>query len=123
MLTLKNLNRITGVIIGRGGASIATMRTESNVKAGVSKVVPGVADRILSIGGTVDGVAKVSSYYLRGACLKMEKNGTHRVSHIIRLTPSSLKRSLITLPLLKTRRHQLPPLPLQLPSDFSSLIC
>lgn len=49
----------SGVIIGRGGATIATLRTESNVKAGVSKVVPGVADRILSVGGTTDGVAKV----------------------------------------------------------------
>ena len=48
-----------GVIIGRGGATIATLRSDSNVKAGVSKVVPGVADRILSVGGSVDGVAKV----------------------------------------------------------------
>ena len=48
-----------GVIIGRGGATIATMRSETNVKAGVSKVVPGIADRILSVGGSVEGVAQV----------------------------------------------------------------
>jgi heterogeneous nuclear rnp K-like protein 2 len=57
-----------GVIIGRGGATIATIRTESVVKAGVSKVVPGVADRILSIGGSVDGVAKVRSRLPLRAC-------------------------------------------------------
>ena len=47
------------MIIGRGGATIATMRSETNVKAGVSKVVPGIADRILSVGGSVEGVAQV----------------------------------------------------------------
>ncbi|KAM0750974.1 hypothetical protein T439DRAFT_289201 [Meredithblackwellia eburnea MCA 4105] len=51
----------TGVIIGRGGATIATLRSESGVKAGVSKVVAGVPDRILSVGGSVDGVAKAYS--------------------------------------------------------------
>lgn len=48
-----------GVIIGRAGATIAQIRTDANVKAGVSKVVPGVPDRVLSIGGTVESVAKV----------------------------------------------------------------
>ncbi|KAK4700643.1 heterogeneous nuclear rnp K-like protein, partial [Phenoliferia sp. Uapishka_3] len=62
-LTLRALvsSKEAGVIIGRGGATIATLRSDSNVKAGVSKVVPGVADRILSVGGTVDGVAKAYS--------------------------------------------------------------
>ncbi|KAI5476422.1 hypothetical protein MNV49_007735 [Pseudohyphozyma bogoriensis] len=62
-LTLRALvsSKEAGVIIGRGGATIATIRSESNVKAGVSKVVPGVNDRILSVGGSVDGVAKAYS--------------------------------------------------------------
>jgi len=50
-----------GVVIGRGGATIAEIRENANVKAGVSKVVPGVPDRVLSIGGTTESVAKVSN--------------------------------------------------------------
>ncbi|KAK4052243.1 RNA binding protein, heterogenous nuclear RNP-K like protein [Microbotryomycetes sp. JL221] len=59
-LTLRALvsSREAGVIIGRGGSTIANVRTEAGVKAGVSKVVQGVADRILSVGGSIDRVAK-----------------------------------------------------------------
>ncbi|KDE03497.1 hypothetical protein MVLG_06010 [Microbotryum lychnidis-dioicae p1A1 Lamole] len=62
-LTLRALvsSKEAGVIIGRGGATIATIRQDSNVKAGVSKVVPGIVDRVLSVGGSVDGVAKAYS--------------------------------------------------------------
>ncbi|GAA6054942.1 hypothetical protein JCM3770_004062 [Rhodotorula araucariae] len=62
-LTLRALvsSKEAGVIIGRGGATIAQIRQDANVKAGVSKVVPGVPDRVLSIGGTVDSVAKAYS--------------------------------------------------------------
>ncbi|SCV68044.1 BQ2448_165 [Microbotryum intermedium] len=52
---------LCSVIIGRGGATIATIRQDSNVKAGVSKVVPGIVDRVLSVGGSVDGVGKAYS--------------------------------------------------------------
>lgn len=52
---------MTGVVIGRGGATIAEIRENANVKAGVSKVVPGVPDRVLSIGGTTESVAKAYS--------------------------------------------------------------
>ncbi|BGP36117.1 RNA binding protein, heterogenous nuclear RNP-K like protein [Rhodotorula kratochvilovae] len=62
-LTLRALvsSKEAGVIIGRGGATIAQIRQDANVKAGVSKVVPGVPDRVLSIGGTVESVAKAYS--------------------------------------------------------------
>ncbi|EMS24921.1 KH domain RNA-binding protein [Rhodotorula toruloides NP11] len=62
-LTLRALvsSKEAGVIIGRAGATIAQIRTDANVKAGVSKVVPGVPDRVLSIGGTVESVAKAYS--------------------------------------------------------------
>ncbi|KPV77902.1 uncharacterized protein RHOBADRAFT_32505 [Rhodotorula graminis WP1] len=62
-LTLRALvsSKEAGVIIGRGGATIAQIRQDATVKAGVSKVVPGVPDRVLSIGGTVDSVAKAYS--------------------------------------------------------------
>ncbi|GAA5867618.1 hypothetical protein JCM1840_002573 [Sporobolomyces johnsonii] len=62
-LTLRTLvsSKEAGVIIGRGGATIAQIRQDANVKAGVSKVVPGVPDRVLSIGGTTESVAKAYS--------------------------------------------------------------
>lgn len=60
-LTLRALvsTKEAGVIIGKGGANVAELRDRSGVKAGVSKVVPGVHDRVLSVSGTLEGVAKV----------------------------------------------------------------
>ncbi|KAE8266997.1 hypothetical protein A4X09_0g5355 [Tilletia walkeri] len=50
-----------GVIIGKGGANVAELREKTGVKAGVSKVVPGVHDRVLSVSGTMDGIAQAYS--------------------------------------------------------------
>ncbi|KAI9352409.1 hypothetical protein BD770DRAFT_445562 [Pilaira anomala] len=46
-----------GVIIGKGGKNVADMRESTGVKAGVSKVVQGVHDRVLTISGTLVGVS------------------------------------------------------------------
>ncbi|KAK0561064.1 RNA binding protein, heterogenous nuclear RNP-K like protein [Tilletia horrida] len=50
-----------GVIIGKGGANVAELREKTGVKAGVSKVVPGVHDRVLSVSGTMDGISQAYS--------------------------------------------------------------
>ncbi|EIN14203.1 hypothetical protein PUNSTDRAFT_95868 [Punctularia strigosozonata HHB-11173 SS5] len=59
-LTLRALvsTKDAGVIIGKGGKNVADLRDQTGVKAGVSKVVPGVHDRVLTISGSVDRVAK-----------------------------------------------------------------
>ncbi|KAG8844285.1 RNA binding protein, heterogenous nuclear RNP-K like protein [Tulasnella sp. 330] len=59
-LTLRALvsTREAGIVIGRGGKNVADLREQTGVKAGVSKVVPGVHERVLSVSGTVEGVAK-----------------------------------------------------------------
>lgn len=49
-----------GVIIGKGGANVAELREKTGVKAGVSKVVQGVHDRVLSVTGTLEGISQVS---------------------------------------------------------------
>lgn len=49
-----------GVIIGKAGKNVADLREATGVKAGVSKVVPGVPERVLSVTGTLEGVIKVS---------------------------------------------------------------
>ncbi|KAJ3192003.1 RNA binding protein, heterogenous nuclear RNP-K like protein [Entophlyctis luteolus] len=47
-----------GVVIGSAGKNVAEIRDATGVKAGVSKVVPGVHERVLSVSGTCIGVAK-----------------------------------------------------------------
>ena len=58
-LTLRALvsTKEAGIIIGKGGATIASLREKSGVKAGVSKVVPGVQDRVFSATGELEGIA------------------------------------------------------------------
>ena len=60
-LTLRALvsTKEAGVIIGKGGANVADLREKSGVKAGVSKVIQGVHDRVLTVSGSLEGVAKV----------------------------------------------------------------
>ena len=48
-----------GVIIGKQGKNVADLRDQTGVKAGVSKVVPGVHDRVLTVTGTLENVSKV----------------------------------------------------------------
>lgn len=48
-----------GVIIGKGGKTVADLREATGTKAGVSKAVPGVHDRIFSVSGGLEGVSKV----------------------------------------------------------------
>lgn len=47
-----------GVIIGKDGATVAGLRDAAKVKAGVTKSVAGIPDRILSVAGTATGVSR-----------------------------------------------------------------
>ncbi|KAJ3110035.1 RNA binding protein, heterogenous nuclear RNP-K like protein [Phlyctochytrium bullatum] len=62
-ITLRSLvtTKEAGVIIGKGGKNVAEVREETGVKAGVSKVIPGVHERILTITGPTLSVAKAYS--------------------------------------------------------------
>lgn len=66
-LTLRALvsTKEAGVIIGKGGKNVAELRESTGVKAGVSKVVQGVHDRVLSVTGQLDGVSKAYSLIAR----------------------------------------------------------
>ncbi|ORX61644.1 hypothetical protein DM01DRAFT_1332241 [Hesseltinella vesiculosa] len=63
LLTLRALvsTKEAGVIIGKAGKNVAELRDATGVKAGVSKVVQGIHDRVLTITGTLEGVAKAYS--------------------------------------------------------------
>lgn len=90
-LTLRAIvsSKEAGVIIGKGGKNVADLREETGVKAGVSKVVQGVHDRVLTITGGCDPVSKayavVARSLLEGAPAMgmggvIQGNGTHRKS-------------------------------------------
>lgn len=66
MLTLRSLvtTKEAGVVIGKAGKNVAEVREETGVKAGVSKVVPGVYERVLSITGALESVSKVIKKFI-----------------------------------------------------------
>lgn len=61
MLTLRALvsTKEAGVIIGKAGKNVAELREQARVKAGVSPLTPGVHERVLTVAGSVEAVAKV----------------------------------------------------------------
>jgi heterogeneous nuclear rnp K-like protein 2 len=88
-LTLRAIvsSKEAGVIIGKGGKNVADLRDETGVKAGVSKVVQGVHDRVLTIAGGCEAISKayaiVARALLEGAPQVgmggvVSNNGTHR---------------------------------------------
>ena len=90
-LTLRAIvsSKEAGVIIGKAGKNVADLRDETGVKAGVSKVVPGVHDRVLTVTGALAGISKayaiVAKGLLEGAPQMgmggvISNNGTHRES-------------------------------------------
>ncbi|KAI9885040.1 MAG: hypothetical protein M1823_003174 [Watsoniomyces obsoletus] len=93
-LTLRAIvtSKEAGVVIGKGGKNVAELRDETGVKAGVSKVIQGVADRVLTVTGPVDGVAKAYSIVARGLLEGapavgmggvVNNNGTHPIRLLI----------------------------------------
>jgi heterogeneous nuclear rnp K-like protein 2 len=88
-LTLRAIvsSREAGVIIGKGGKNVADLREETGVKAGVSKVVQGVHDRVLTVTGALAGISKAYSIVAKGLLEgapamgmggTVTNNGTHR---------------------------------------------
>ena len=79
-MTLRALvsTKDAGVIIGKAGKNVADLREQTGVKAGVSKVIPGVHERVLTVTGPIEGVAKV--------CNILDISG-HRLTWILGLHP------------------------------------
>lgn len=88
-LTLRAIvsSREAGVIIGKAGKNVADLRDETGVKAGVSKVVQGVHDRVLTVTGPLSGISKAYSIVAKGLLEgapamgmggTITNNGTHR---------------------------------------------
>ncbi|KAL8636619.1 MAG: hypothetical protein Q9228_006004 [Teloschistes exilis] len=93
-LTLRAIvsSKEAGVIIGKAGKNVADLRDETGVKAGVSKVVQGVHDRVLTVSGGLEGISKayaiVAKGLLEGAPQVgmggiISSNGTHPIRLLI----------------------------------------
>ncbi|KAF8912746.1 hypothetical protein CPB84DRAFT_1841189 [Gymnopilus junonius] len=65
-LTLRALvsTKDAGVIIGKAGKNVADLREQTGVKAGVSKVIPGVHERVLTVTGSVEAVSKAYNHII-----------------------------------------------------------
>ncbi|CDK30015.1 unnamed protein product [Kuraishia capsulata CBS 1993] len=57
--------REAGVIIGKNGDCITQIRDGSGVKAGVSRLVEGCADRILTVTGAIENVSQALGLFAR----------------------------------------------------------
>ncbi|KAJ3340262.1 RNA binding protein, heterogenous nuclear RNP-K like protein [Gonapodya sp. JEL0774] len=66
-LTLRALvnGKEAGALIGKAGKNVAEIREVTGVKAGVSKVVEGVQERILTVSGGLSSVAKAFNHFSR----------------------------------------------------------
>lgn len=100
-LTLRAIvsSKEAGVIIGKAGKNVADLRDETGVKAGVSKVVQGVHDRVLTVSGGLEGISKAYAIVARGLLEGapqmgmggvISTNGTHREYHPLALSVTIL---------------------------------
>jgi heterogeneous nuclear rnp K-like protein len=107
-LTLRAIvsSKEAGVIIGKAGKNVADLRDETGVRAGVSKVVPGVHDRVLTVQGRLVGIAKayriVAKGLLEGAPHMgmgglVSSPGTHRKSFPLSLSLVSNGRDIVMI--------------------------
>ncbi|KAL1971086.1 hypothetical protein VTN77DRAFT_37 [Rasamsonia byssochlamydoides] len=94
VLTLRAIvsSKEAGVIIGKAGKNVADLREETGVKAGVSKVVQGVHDRVLTVTGPLQGCSRAYAIVAKGLLegapqLGMggvvQNNGTHPIRLLI----------------------------------------
>ena len=99
-LTLRAIvsSKEAGVIIGKAGQNVAELRDKTGVRAGVSKVVPGVHDRVLTVLGALDAVASAYGHVADGLLKGVPQLGmggvasnpnTHRTLHYHRFMPST----------------------------------
>ncbi|EEB09607.2 RNA-binding protein [Schizosaccharomyces japonicus yFS275] len=65
-LTLRALlsTREAGIIIGKSGKNVAELRSTTNVKAGITKAVPNVHDRVLTISGSLENVVRAYRFII-----------------------------------------------------------
>ncbi|KAK6462716.1 hypothetical protein DFJ63DRAFT_330253 [Scheffersomyces coipomensis] len=58
----------SGCLIGQNGKVIDSIRAETNTKAGISRLLPGSHERILTVSGTLDDCSKALSFFAQALC-------------------------------------------------------
>jgi hypothetical protein len=58
-----------GVIIGKSGKNVKEIRELSGARVNISEMIPGAVERVLTVVGPLDAVAKVCSFT---SCLSLE---------------------------------------------------
>ncbi|KAI8809298.1 hypothetical protein BJ742DRAFT_805781 [Cladochytrium replicatum] len=83
ILTLRSLvsTKEAGVVIGKGGQNVAEVRELTGVKAGVSKVIQGVHERILTVAGPLESVAKAYSLIAKNLLANQTSGPQHQPQH------------------------------------------
>ncbi|ODQ64964.1 hypothetical protein NADFUDRAFT_13724, partial [Nadsonia fulvescens var. elongata DSM 6958] len=99
-LTLRSLvtTKEAGIVIGKAGATVNELRDRARVKAGVSKQANGVPERVLTIVGSVEGVAQAYGMVAR-ALIESPPIGINYHNNAL-LPPPVPDSGLVTLRLL-----------------------
>lgn len=72
----------SGCLIGQNGRVIDSIREETNTKAGISKLLPGSHERILTVSGTLDNCAKALSFFAQALCnASLQQNDLNNYSY------------------------------------------
>lgn len=69
----------SGCLIGQNGQVINSIRQETDTKAGISKLLPGTNERILTVSGTLDNCSKAISYFAQ-ALIQAQQDDSEAVS-------------------------------------------
>ncbi|KAH3673196.1 hypothetical protein WICMUC_003814 [Wickerhamomyces mucosus] len=88
-----------GIIIGKNGSVIANIRDLTGVKAGVSPVIQGCIDRILTVTGPIDSVSKALNLITQ-ALISSGPLDEFQYFPLKNLLPKSLNPNIISLRLL-----------------------
>lgn len=109
ILTLRALvtTKEAGVIIGKGGKNVADLREQTGVRAGVSKVIPGVHERVLTVGGSVDAIAKVRPLSIPPTLTQLYSQILCACRHTTSSSPSSSHQAHLLFPSLHHLRTPL----------------
>jgi heterogeneous nuclear rnp K-like protein 2 len=75
-----------GVVIGKEGKSVSAIREVTGVKVGVSKVIPGVHERILTVSGPLPNVSKAFALIAENLLESMHANQMENQIHHDALT-------------------------------------
>lgn len=99
-----------GVIIGKKGQTVEQLRSQSGARAGVSQLIEGVNDRILTVSGTVEQISRaiefISRVFVESPSMNFQPPLEQDCTMIRLLIPNVVMGSLIGKQGLRIRQMQ-----------------